>query len=407
MPEILHFGVGNFFRAHQAAYAATANDGWRITGVSMRSDRVRRALMADDMAYTLAIEDGVKTQFQRIDIIDEILLAPSQTAEILAKIADANVQIITATVTEKGYHLTTDSRLDLHDPQIKQDLIGPPRTLIGLLAKGLSRRTTPATILSCDNRMNNGRVLQAGVQKFAAAAGLSVNWDLFRFPNSMVDRITPATTETLRKRVAQRHLPAAAPVPTEAFSEWVIEDDFAAARPNWAAAGARFVANVAPHEMRKLRMLNGAHSMLAYQGILAGHEFVHQAIAAPELLTACQGLMAEAAATLPPEVADMSAQYGCDLIARFANPALAHSLRQIAMDGSQKIPYRILHSRADLRGRGETSPHLDAALQAWMDFCRAETTAGRAVNDPKAKAIAMAKNRVDFAAILGVEPQGL
>ncbi|EBA03148.1 mannitol dehydrogenase [Rhodobacterales bacterium HTCC2150] len=407
MPQILHFGVGNFFRAHQAAYTALAGGDWRISGVSMRSDAMRRAMAADNFAYTLVVEGGPQSEFQVIDVIDDILLAPTQPDEILTKLADADVQIVTATVTEKGYHLAANGELELGDPDIQHDMNGTPKTLIGFLAIGLSQRKTPMTILSCDNRMDNGRVLERAVKKFASAAGLNINWNLFMFPNSMVDRITPATTDELRNRVAAMGYPATAPVPTEAFSEWVIEDNFATPRPDWAAAGARFVTDVAPHEMRKLRMLNGAHSMLAYQGVLAGHEFVHQAIADPTLLATTQGLMAEAALTLPVELQDMSAQYGRDLIARFANPSLAHSLRQIAMDGSQKIPYRFLQSRTALREMNMPSPCLDAALQAWMDFCRAETKAGRQINDPLGRAIADASTRDDFAHILGVDPAKL
>ena len=170
-------------------------------------------------------------------------------------------------------------------------------------------------------------------------------------------------------------------VPTEAFSEWVIEDRFAGPRPDW--PGVQWARNVAPHEMRKLRMLNGAHSFLAYAGTLRGHTYVHEAIADPILRDTAQALMIEAVETLPREVQDQAVPYAQALLDRFANPNLQHRLRQIAMDGSQKIPIRILATRRD-RGTLE-SPALDQALEAWVAFVRAEVAEQRPLDDPRSQ----------------------
>ncbi len=374
-PRLLHIGVGNFARAHLADYTQDAG-GWTITGVSLRSPTVRDGLRAQGYNYGLAVQgQGIK----RIDVFDDVLVAPEAPGAVLAQIADPNVHIISVTVTEKGYHLTPENTLDLQDPLIARDLEGRgPRTVIGFLARGLAARATPVTVLSCDNRAHNGDVLQAAVVAFAAEARLDMGQVQARFPNSMVDRITPATSDALRAETGD---PMA--VPTEPFREWVIEDRFAGPRPDWPDVA--FAQDVAPHEMRKLRMLNGAHSMLAYAGILAGHEFVHQAMADEVLRAQARALMEEAARTLTPEMQEIAPAYADALVARFDNPHINHSLRQIAMDGTQKLPYRMIDS---LRALGGDAPALAAGVRAWARFCRAEVAAGRDLQDPKAAEIA-------------------
>ncbi|GFE49112.1 mannitol dehydrogenase [Roseobacter cerasinus] len=373
-PRILHIGLGNFARAHLVDYTQDAG-GWQVTGVSLRSPTVRDGLRAQGYGYGLAIQGrGVK----QIDVLDDVLVAPEAPGAVLAQIADANVHIISVSVTEKGYHLTPDNLLDLDDPLIAQDLAGEgPQTVIGFLARGLAVRETPVTVMSCDNRANNGDVLKAAVVTFAAEARLDMRKVQARFPNSMVDRITPATTDVLRAETGDPMV-----VPTEPFREWVIEDHFAGPRPDW--PDVVFTKHVAPHEMRKLRMLNGAHSMLAYAGTLAGHEFVHDAMADATLRAQTRALMGEAARTLSPEMQQIAPAYVDALTARFDNPHMGHSLRQIAMDGTQKLPYRIIDS---LRALGGDAPALVAGVRAWIGFCRAEVAAGRKLQDPKAEII--------------------
>ncbi|WP_299147276.1 mannitol dehydrogenase family protein [uncultured Tateyamaria sp.] len=378
MPRILHFGVGNFFRAHQAAYTQGTR-GWRITGVSFRSSDVRDGLSAQGYDYALLIKDAHETAIKRITVLDHMLVAPEASQAVIDAVADGEVKVITLTVSEKGYHLTPDGRLDLTHSALVADLAGGSLTPVGALVRGLSQRRDAVTVLSCDNLPDNGPKLARAVHDFASAAGVPIPMNV-TFPASMVDRITPATTDATRIEADDPMT-----VPTEAFSEWVIEDHFAAARPDW--PGVQWVKDVAPHEMRKLRMLNGAHSYLAYAGILRGHTYVHEAVADPDLRATTRTLMAEAAQTLPTEVQAQAAQYAGDLIARFENPNLHHRLRQIAMDGSQKLPIRIL---ATLAERTSDSPALEAAVAAWIGFVQAEVAAGRALDDPMADHIARA-----------------
>ncbi|MEM8654731.1 MAG: mannitol dehydrogenase family protein [Pseudomonadota bacterium] len=384
MPRILHLGVGNFFRAHAAAYTQDS-PGWAITGVSFRSPSIRDGLARQDYTYTLVIKDRNGTTLKPVTCLSDMLVAAENPRAVTDVIANPQVDVITLTVTEKAYHLTAEGHLNLNAPDIQADLSGTGTSVVGTLARGLARRTTPVTVLCCDNLPDNGVKLGHAVRAFAQAAHLSLPPHI-TFPSCMVDRITPATTDDLRTEAGD---PMA--VPTEAFTEWVIEDNFAAAKPGW--PGAQWVGDVAPHEMRKLRMLNGAHSLLAYAGIAKGHTYVHEAVADPDLRSRATALMAEAATTLPASVQSQAQPYADALIARFENPNLHHRLRQIAIDGSQKIPIRIL---ATLRDRkGADSPALTHALDAWVAFVRAEVAAGRTLDDPRAAEIVAACNDPD------------
>ncbi len=375
MGQIVHFGLGNFARAHLLDFTADSGD-WNVVGVSLRSAGIRDGLKEQGFEYDLCIH-GQNTK--RITILSDVLVAPEDVNAVFAAMADAD--IFSATVTEKGYHLDTSGELDITDPAIASDLTGTgPTTLIGFLARGLVARHTPVTVLSCDNRVENGATLKAAVKRFCALAGIEVDWSMVSFPNAMVDRITPATTDAVRAISGD---PMA--VPTEGFREWVIEDDFAGPRPNW--PDVQFVSDVEPHELRKLRMLNGAHSTLAYAGIAKGHSFVHEAIADPELRDLTKQLMAQASATLPDTVQAQAPAYAEALIQRFDTIELAHSLRQIAMDGSQKVPYRLIETLRDLLQANQPSNAVITGIQAWINFCLSETEQGNKLDDPKADEI--------------------
>lgn len=372
MNRILHIGVGNFCRAHLADYTQDAG-GWSITGVSLRSATIRDGLKAQGFDYTLAIQGQAS---KKITVFDDVFVAPEDPAAVLEQIAMPDVHIISVTVTEKGYHLQPDNTLDFADPLIQSDLTNAaPRSVIGFLARGLAARNTPVTILSCDNRVSNGDVLQRAVLDFAKRAGLTVNTDQVAFPNSMVDRITPATSQELRETTGD-----AIAVPTEPFREWVIEDHFAGPRPDW--PDVLFTNDVAPHEIRKLRMLNGAHSMLAYAGVSAGYTYVREAIGDPDLRCRTGALMQEAALTLTPDMQEIAPDYADALIARFDNPHINHSLRQIAMDGTQKLPYRMLDSLRALIGMDIPAPALKAGVRAWITFCREQVADDQIIQDP-------------------------
>ena len=391
MPRIVHLGAGNFFRALPAAYTQAAGGDWRITGVSFRSAAVRDALAPQGFDYSLVVRSAEGERIDRIGIIDSILVAPEDPGAVLSAIADPETAIVTITATEKAYALAPSGGLDLAHPDIVADLAGgPPGSLIGTLARGLAGRDAPVTVISCDNLPDNGPRLARAVADFARAAGLTLPPGL-AFPATMVDRITPRTTDALRDHVAAATgFADRAPVETEAFSEWVIEDAFAGPRPDWEAAGAQIVADVVPHERRKLRMLNGAHSALAYLGTLAGHRSVHQAVADPGLRRVVGGLMDDAARTLGGLDPAAAGAYRDALLARFANPALDHRLMQIAQDGSQKLPIRLLAPAQDLMGRGQEAAAHAEAVAGWVAFVIRQAQAGIPLDDPMHAALAEA-----------------
>lgn len=408
MKRILHLGPGNFFRAHQAWYTHHANDygneAWQITGVSLKSSTARDSLAPQNCDYTLVINSVADTDYQRISVIDRILVGPEDPQAVIDLIADPATAIVSLTVTEKGYHIdATTGHLNTSNPDIAAELSdGKPRTAIGFLTFGLQKRqqqnADPITIISCDNLSDNGATLKKLVQEFDQEASRSLTGWLgladwlkksVTFPGTMVDRITPATTDALRQEVHQKAGWAdASPVATELFSEWIIEDSFAAERPAWDQAGAQFVDDVSPFEHRKLRLLNGAHSFLAYGGLYTGHTYVHEAIADTVLRAAVGELMLEATATLPATMQSDAADYCTELIERFANPALKHELAQIAGDGSQKLPVRVLSTIADRHNKGTASPCASDTIAYWLVFIYQRSAAGADINDPLAKRFA-------------------
>ncbi|WP_404404005.1 mannitol dehydrogenase family protein [Pelagibacterium halotolerans] len=395
MPRIVHLGFGNFHRAHQAWYTAAANalggPAWTITGVSMRRSDLRDALASDGFAYTLGIRGTEGIEVQRIAVHDSVLVVPENPQAVIDAIADPETQIVSLTVTEKGYHLhPATGEPDLKGAALAADLVNPlPSTAIGILARGLAQRAAtnaPITVLSCDNVSGNGRKLRRAVEGFAAAAGLDIGAYItahVRFPDSMVDRITPATTDAARAEIAAltgRSEPQ--PVLTEAFSEWIVEDDFAGPRPDWGAVGVEIVPDVAPFEARKLRLLNAAHSCLAYAGQLVGHRYVHEAIRDPHLRRVVEGLWDEAVSTLPASVAATIPAYRAALLDRFEVEAMRHELAQIAQDGSLKLPLRLVPVLEQRAARNEASPNVTQAVAAWLAFIRREVEAGRDLADP-------------------------
>ncbi|MEN0000780.1 MAG: mannitol dehydrogenase family protein [Pseudomonadota bacterium] len=393
--QIVHFGVGNFHRAHQAWYTQHAGDGWQIVGVSLRSPAMRDALQPNDFNYTHLTKGGGETEAEQITVLKDILVAPEAPHAVIEALCAPQTQMVTLTITEKGFCLAPGSdKLDPSHPDIAHDLANPDalRTAIGFLAHAIARRKengmAPLTIISCDNQTDNGRKLEQAVKTFSQHAGLAVDPGT-QFPNTMVDRITPATTDALRDEVTTlTGTQDPAPVETEQFSQWVIEDRFAGKHPDWARAGAEIVADVGPYERRKLRMLNGAHSLLAYQGVIAGHAFVHQAIADPPLRRLTIEIMEAAAQTLADSPMDMLKSYAKALVQRFENPALNHRLRQIAMDGSLKIPLRHLDVAADLIAMDGNAQAHAKAVAGWISFLRHDLAAKRAIEDPRADELA-------------------
>ncbi|MGF1624894.1 MAG: mannitol dehydrogenase family protein [Alphaproteobacteria bacterium] len=404
-PGIVHLGIGAFHRAHQAWYTDAVlirDPAWGIVAASLRSPATRDALEPQGGLYTLAVRSGAGETLRVVGAVREVLVAGESalaTQLLLDAMADPRVNIVSLTVTEKGYcHDPASGTLNEDHPDIRHDLENPaaPRTAPGLIAAALARRRAegfrPFTVLTCDNLPANGTVAKRVIDRFAALRdrdlGAWVAGEL-ACPATMVDRITPATTDADRAAIsAALGVEDAWPVVTEPFTQWVIEDHFPTGRPMWELAGAQFAADVAPYELMKLRLLNGAHSSLAYLGYLAGHETVADTMADPVFARYVAGLMEEVTPTVQPHMpagADLDG-YKQALVARFHNPALKHRTWQICMDGSQKLPQRLLGPIADLIAAGRPFPYLALGVAGWMRYVTGVDEAGQPIDvrDPMA-----------------------
>jgi fructuronate reductase len=403
---IVHLGIGAFHRAHQAVYTdavlAAGDHRWGIIGASLRSAETRDALVPQDHLYTLSVR-AEEERLQVVGSIRAVLVAPEETGSLLAALSRPEVRLVTLTVTEKGYcHRPATGELEEDHPDIRHDLLSPhaPRSAVGFLVEAIRLRRAagakPLTLLSCDNLPANGRTLRGVVTRFAALRdpALSHGLEETSFPSSMVDRIVPQTTEPVRASICRAlGLDDAWPIATEPFSQWVIEDEFSSGRPEWEVAGATFVRDVAPFELMKLRLLNGSHSLLAYLACPAGLETVSDAIRAPGFEALVRRFMEdEVSPTLPALAGFDLAEYRSSLLQRFANGSLQHRTSQIAMDGSQKLPQRLLGTIRDRLAEGRSIDLLALGVAAWMRYAtgRDETGAPIEVRDPLAGRIARA-----------------
>ncbi len=380
---ILHLGLGAFHRAHQAVYTddiLARDPRWGICGVSLKTPRAIEPLAAQDGLYTLLTKTGEGTTARVIGSLRETIFAGTDRSHLVHRFADPRIHVVTATVTEKGYcHDPATGALNLAHPDIVHDLAHPdaPESIIGIVVAGLAARRTAGsgalTFVCCDNLPHNGPMVAGLVHAFAQRRDMALAaWigDHVTFPATMVDRIVPATTDA-DLADAQRLLGMhdAVPVAAEPFGQWIIENRFAAPHPAWDDAGAQLVANVAPFEWMKLRLLNGSHSTLAYLGYLMGHDFVWQASRDPLLATLVERQMREEIVpTLerPPGI-DLPIYCG-QLVERFRNVALPHRTQQIAMDGSQKLPQRLLGTVRDRIAADAPYAHLALAVAAWVRY---------------------------------------
>ena len=380
---IVHLGVGAFHRAHQSVYVddclASGETGWGIVGASLRSGDTRDALGPQDGLYTLAVRSSDGERLRVVGAIVALLVAPENPAALLEALCDPAIRIVTLTITEKAYLRNAAGGLDAAHPDIVHDLVNPgrPKTAHGFLTEALARRRaaglSPFAVLCCDNLPSNGATLRRVMLDYAAQrdAGLARHIaDDVAFPSSMVDRIVPATTNGDRRRIAETlgH-DDAWPVMTEPFSQWVIEDRFPAGRPAWEKFGVTMVADVRPFEEMKLRLLNGSHSAIAYLGLLCGHATVAEAFADPAIRSFVERLWREAIPTLPAGAGLNPQDYVKQLARRYDNAALAHQTRQIANDGSQKLPQRIIAAALERLRDGETAWHLALVVAAWIAAC--------------------------------------
>jgi fructuronate reductase len=403
---IVHLGIGAFHRAQTAVYSddALAIEGgdWGICGVSLRSADVRDRLAPQDGLYTAVEKSPAGVRRRVIGSVREVLFLGDQRDLVQERLAAPATKIVSLTITEKGYcHDPSTGRLNLAHPDIVHDLADPsnPVSAVGLLTAALDTRRRshgmPFTVLCCDNLPHNGALVRGLVEAYARERDRQLADWIARcasFPSTMVDRIVPATTDAdIAENDAALGVHDAAPVVHEPFKQWAIEDRFVAGRPAWERVGAQLVADVAPFEAMKLRLLNGSHSAFAYLGFLAGYEFIYQVAAQPAFVTFMRSLMRDEVAPtlqLPPGV-DVAA-YQNALVERFANPALPHRTQQIAMDGSQKLPQRLLGTVRDNLAAGRAIDHLTLAIAGWMRYVYGRDESGREIRvaDPLASEFA-------------------
>lgn len=399
-PGIVHLGIGAFHRAHQAVVVDEVlrrDPSWGIVGASLRRPDTSEALKPQDGLYSVLVKDGEARHLRVIGSVLEVIDAPRSREGLLARMADPATRIVSLTVTEKGYcYNAATGGLDTLHPDIVADLSHPrtPSTAAGLIAEALRRRmeagVAPFTVLSCDNLPHNGAVSARVFTEYAEAVDPALGrWvrDTVRFPATMIDRIVPATTDADRAEVAGLlGLEDAWPVMAEPFLQWVIEDNFAGGRPPFDLGGAEFVSDVAPYERMKLRMLNGTHSTMAYLGYLSGYEFIAQVIADGDFRRFIgNALSEEIAPTLGMPTAQTDA-YAAKLLERYSNTAMKHRTYQIAMDGSQKLPQRLLGTVADRVKAGAPFERLALGVAAWMIYAHGQDLGGKPipVQDPMA-----------------------
>ncbi len=399
---IVHVGVGAFHRAHQAVYTdsvlALHGGDWRIAGVSLRSPTVADQLNPQCGLYAVASKGEDSCEYRIVAAIERVIAAATDPHEAIEQMAAPETKIVSLTITEKGYcRDASTGALAIEHPGIVADLNDPqsPGTAIGCIVEALRRRRERDldgfTVLSCDNLPDNGAAARQVILEYSAL----LDEDLSRwieqnvtFPSSMVDRICPATTAADREEAASvLGLDDQGLVVTEPFSQWVIEDQFCNGRPRWEDVGVRMVTDVAPYETAKLRLLNGSHSALAYIGCLEGHEFIHEVMSDDGIAAFVRHLMKnEVQSTLSvPDDFDV-AQYIESILGRFRNSSLPYRTAQVAMDGSQKLPQRLIASAIDRIDAGQPVGAISLVIAAWIRYVSEEDQHGRrrVLDDPLA-----------------------
>lgn len=401
-PGIVHLGLGAFARAHTAVFteqamAASGDPDWGIIGFTQRSDTVARQLAPQDGLFTVTEKGRGAAPLRVVSSISEALSGRDNPGIVAERIASETTKVVTLTITEKGYRIDPRTGgLNTADEHVQSDLAGrPPLTAIGQIMRGLQRRSRadagPITVVSCDNLPSNGELSRQLVHAFAAElpsaeSGPLISWleENVTFPNTMVDRMVPATTaDDLDAVERELGLRDEAAVVAEPFQQWIIEDNFASGRPRWEDAGALFSTDVAAWEAAKLRLLNASHSMLAYLGLASGKTTISDAVGEDAFLAACSRMMTEdviPSITLPAGL-DGEA-YSAQVLGRFANAALAHTTAKVGSDGSQKIGLRLLSTVRENLDAGREPRWAALAVAAWMRHVA--TTPASRLDDPLA-----------------------
>lgn len=376
--RLVHLGIGNFHRAHQALYTELANEidsaHWSITGVSFNSARVRDALAKQDYLYTLHEKDTNGESSRLISCVEKVLVAPEDPTAVINCIADAKTQVVSLTVTEKGY-CQKSGHLDAEHPGIKRELQGAPvTTMPGYLFESLKQRKAlgsgELTIISCDNLPGNGQVLKNVINEYCDLREPEFKtWiaENVSFCSTMVDRIVPATTTELINTVTEKlGLLDQAAVLCEPFKQWVIEDNFITPVPAWHKVGVTITNDVESFEKLKLRILNGCHSLIAYSGLLLGDQYIHETIARPEIKAFVRSLMLDEMGSSLDVPDQIDAEEYCTLIiSRFENKYVPYLNSQVATDGTLKLPQRIISPILDLLSRGKSPILAPMVLAIW------------------------------------------
>ena len=379
---IVHFGIGNFHRAHQAVYIEelleNGESQWGIAGVSLRSSSMKDALRPQDYIYTLAIL-GEQSSYRVIGAIKDIIVAPDAPKTVIDLLAKPDTQLVSSTITEKGYYLSS-GKVDFDHPALKAEShsLESPATIYGFIAQGLIERfqnapTSKLTIMCCDNISSGGELLKEGVKHLLEKHHQNaLTWtnENVSFISSMVDRVSPATDDSLRGAVLRdTGRNDASPVSAEPFTQWIIEDNFAGERPAFDKVGAVFVKDISAFERMKLRYLNAAHSLVSTLGYLSGTDYVHEALQQADILQFVQGALHE---NILPHAAVPEGYSGRDyikdVIKRFENGNLPYANLQVGTDSSQKIQQRWFPTIDAALRQGNKTKYFAFCLAAWTVF---------------------------------------
>jgi fructuronate reductase/mannitol 2-dehydrogenase len=402
---IVHLGVGGFHRAHQAVYLdelaerrVTTEWGERGVGLLPGDRRMADALLPQDCLYTV-VERGAEADTARVvGALGDYVFAPAERQRVLAMLSDESTRIVSMTITEGGYLVDDKTGVfDADNPAVQRDLKNPesPETVFGYVCAALARRRgagqAPFTVLSCDNLQGNGTVARTAIVSFARLQDESLaDWisTNVTFPNGMVDRITPQTTDDDRRMVENSFgIRDAWPVVTEPFRQWVIEDRFSNGRPPLEEVGVQIVPHVHPYETMKLRLLNGSHQAIAYLGYLAGYRYAHEVMADPDFRSFVAHLMDDEVTPLLPPVPGIDlAAYKRTLVERFENPKIKDTLARLATDGSDRMPKFVLPSLAEALDQRRPHRLLTLVVAGFVRYLRGVDEQGHPIelNDRQA-----------------------
>lgn len=404
-PGIVHVGVGGFHRAHQAVYlddwlGRAGDPAWGVCGVGLLAPdrRMRDALVSQDHLYTVVEREAAGARARVVGSIIDYALAADDPRSVLDRMASPDCRIVSLTITEGGYYINQgDGSFDDRHPDIRHDLAHPcrPTCTLGYLAEALDwrrrRGLAPFTVLSCDNLLGNGDIARRVLLDFLELRNPTLRaWVSAHgaFPNGMVDRITPATTDEIRALVRDEFgISDAWPVATEPFRQWVIEDEFPLGRPAWEEVGVLMTGDVLPYEKMKIRLLNGGHQALCYVCMLLGYTTVHEALCDGRIRKLVRGFMDREVTPLLPAVTGIDlGEYKDSLIERFVNPAIRDQLARLGTEGSARIPKFVLPSIVEQLERGGPIRSLSFVVACWFRFLRGADDRGRAlpIDDPMA-----------------------